>query len=125
MIDNMDDAEIEEMRILEKEFQDTEGTMSDKLDAAYTKYQRCPISDENTFWRHMAYDLAEIADNALSAMRKQHEEMLAFKFELERREKEFGFEHKSPTDIKKQWEDHKKAIHAKLDELMKQREGTK
>jgi hypothetical protein len=121
----MDETEIEEMRIIEEEFQDTEGTMSDKLDAAYTKYQGFPISDENTFWRHMAYNLAEIADNALSAMRKQHEEMLAFKFELELREEEFGFEHKSPTNIKKQWDDHQKAVHAKLDALRTQREGTK
>ena len=63
--------------------------------------------------------------STIRAMKSCHEHMLAFKFELDKRQKEFGFEYKSPIEIDRQWEDHKKAVHAKLDELRTQREGTK
>jgi hypothetical protein len=124
MTEFLDNSELEEMRILEQEFRAADGTMSDKLDAAYSKYQGCPFMDEHTFWRHMAYIVAEITTTTARAMKSEHENMLAYRFELEKRSKEFGFENKSHMDIKQQWEDHKKSVHAKLDELRMQREGT-
>ena len=47
--------------------------------------------------------------------------MLAFKFELDKRQKEFGFEYKSPMEIDRQWDEHRIAVRAKLAELESQR----
>ena len=121
----MNSTKMAEIKYLDEEYFTAKGTYKEKLDAAYAKYQGFPVMDEVDFWRHMAYHVADSADTAIRAMKSCHEHMLAFKFELDKRQKEFGFEYKSPMEIDRQWEDHKKAVHDKLDELRTQREGTK
>ncbi len=118
----MDNTKMAEIKYLNEEYFTAKGTYKEKLNAAYAKYQGFPIMNEVEFWRHMAYQVAESADAAIRAMKSGHEHMLAFKFELDKRQKEFGFEHKSPMEIDRQWEDHKKAVRAKLDEFKKQRD---
>ncbi len=108
---------MEELKQFNEEYFVTKGTYKEKLDAASAKFDEFPVVDEIQFWKHMAYTVAESADTATRAMRQQHENMLAFKFELDKREREFNFPHMSPTEIKQQWEDHKVAVRAKLDEL--------
>ena len=91
----------------------------ERLDIAGEKFEQMPVIDEVEFWKSLAYRVADSADTAVRAMKQQHENMLAFQFELGKREKEYGFEHKAPVEIKKQWEDHKAACRAKLAELHK------
>ena len=118
----MHNSTMDELKQLAGEYFATKGSYKEKLDAAYTKFNEFPITDEAVFWKHLVYAVAASADTAVRAMRQQHENMLAFKFELDRREEEFGFPHKSPLDIKSQWEAHKKAMRERMDELRKQRE---
>ena len=113
----MDSTKMAEMKYLDEEYFVAKGTYEEKLDAAYAKYQGFPVMDEVEFWRHMAYRVADSADTAVRAMKSGHEHMLAFKFELDKRQKEFGFEHKSPMEIDRQWEEHRAAVRAKLAEL--------
>ena len=117
----MDSTKMAEMKYLDEEYFIAKGTYKEKLDAAYAKYQGFPVMDEVEFWRHMAYHVAESADTAVRAMKSGHEHMLAFKFELDKRQKECGFEYKSPLEIYQQWEKHRVAVRAKLAELESQR----
>lgn len=110
-----------EIKYLDEEYFIAKGTYKEKLDATYAKYQGFPVMDEVDFWRHMAYCVADSADSAVRAMKSGHEHMLAFKFELDKRQKEFGFEYKSPMEIYRQWEEHRVAVRAKLAELEAQR----
>ena len=91
----------------------------ERLDIAGEKFEQMPVIDEVEFWKRLAYHVADSADTAVRAMKQQHENMLAFQFELGKREKEYGFDHKSPVEIKKQWDDYKAACRAKLAELHK------
>lgn len=117
----MDSTKLAEMKYLDEEYFVAKGTYEEKLDAAYAKYQGIPVMDEVEFWRHMAYRVADSADTAVRAMKSCHDHMLAFKFELDKRQKEFGFEYKSPMEIDRQWEEHRAAVRAKLAELKSQR----
>ena len=117
----MDSKKMAEIKYLDEEYFIAKGTYKEKLDAAYAKYQGFPIMDEVDFWRHMAYRVADSADTAVRAMKSCHDHMLAFKFELDSRQKEFGFEYKSPMEIDRQWEEHRVAVRAKLAELESQR----
>lgn len=117
----MDNMTKEELKSTMSAYDEAKGSYTHKLDAAYSNYQGFPICSESEFWKHMAYMLAETADSLFNGMTREHNHMLAFKFELDKRQKEFGFEYKSPMDIYRQWDDHKAAVHAKLDELRNQR----
>ena len=117
----MDSTKMAEIKYLDEEYFTVKGTYKEKLDAAYAKYQGFPVMDEVGFWRHMAYQVAQSADTAVRAMKSCHEHMLAFKFELDKRQKEFGFEYKSPMEIDRQWDEHRIAVRAKLAELESQR----
>ena len=108
---------MEELKPFNDEYSVPRSTYKEKLDAAAAKYEEFPIVDEKEFWKHMAYTVAESADMCSRAMRQEHENMLAFKFELDKREREFNFPHMSPLEIEKQWEDHKIAVREKLDEM--------
>jgi DNA-binding MltR family transcriptional regulator len=46
-------------------------------------------------------------------MKREHEHFLAYKFELDEKEKELNFSHKSPQDIFQQWEDQKEKARQK------------
>ena len=113
----MANTTLEDLKPFHDEYSVPRPTYKEKLDAAATKYEEFPIVDEKEFWKHMAYTVAESADMCSRGMKREHEHMLAFKFELEKREREFNFPHMSPTDLYKQWEDHKTAVRAKLDEM--------
>ena len=88
------------------------GPYNEKLDAAYRLYKSTAstVMTELEFWKEMAYILAESADTASRASRKEHEHFLAYLSELDAKEKEFKFPHKSPTEIFKQWEEKKLTI---------------
>jgi len=117
----MDNMTKEELKSTMSAYDTAKGSYTHKLDAAYSNYQGFPISSESEFWKHMAYMLAETADSLFKGMTREHNHMLAFKFELDKRQKEFGFEYKSPMEIDRQWEEHRVAVRAKLAELESQR----
>lgn len=91
------------------------GPYKEKLDAAHRLYKSTAstIMTELEFWQEMAYRLAESADTASRASRKEHEHFLAYLSELDAKEKEFKFPHKSPTEIFQQWEEQKDKIRQK------------
>lgn len=91
------------------------GPYKEKLDAAHRLYKSTAstVMTELEFWQEMAYRLAESADTASRAARKEHEHFLAYLYELDAKEKEFNFPHKSPTEIFQQWEEPKDKIRQK------------
>ena len=113
----MDSTTMEELKPFDDEYSVPRSTYKEKLDAAAAKYEEFPFVGEVQFWKHMAYTVAESADMCSRAMKREHENMLAFKFELDKREREFNFPHMSPLEIKQQWDDHKVAVHEKLEEM--------
>ena len=91
------------------------GPYKEKLDAAQKLYKSTAstIMTELEFWQEMAYRLAESADTASRASRREHEHFLAYMSELDAKEKEFKFPHKSPMEVFQQWEDHKEKARSK------------
>lgn len=91
------------------------GPYKEKLDAAHRLYKSTAstIMTELEFWQEMAYRLAESADTASRASRREHEHFLAYLSELDAKEKEFKFAHKQPTEIFQQWEDQKAKARSK------------
>jgi len=91
------------------------GPYNEKLDAAHRLYKSTAstVMTELEFWKEMAYRLAESADTASRASRKEHEHFLAYLYELEAKEKEFNFPHKRPSEIFQQWEEQKEKIRKK------------
>lgn len=91
------------------------GPYKEKLDAAQKLYKSTAstIMTELEFWQEMAYRLADSADTASRASRKEHEHFLAYMSELDAKEKEFKFPHKSPMEVFQQWEDHKEKARSK------------
>lgn len=91
------------------------GPYNEKLDAAHRLYKSTAstVMTELEFWKEMAYLLAESADTASRASRKEHEHFLAYLYELEAKEKEFNFPHKCPTEIFQQWEEQKEKLRKK------------
>ncbi len=91
------------------------GPYKEKLDAAHRLYKSTAstVMTELEFWQEMAYRLAESADTASRAARKEHEHFLAYLSELDAKETEFKFPHKSPTEIFTQWEEQKDKIRQK------------
>ena len=91
------------------------GPYKEKLDAAQKLYKSTAstIMTELEFWQEMAYRLAESADTASRASRREHEHFLAYLSELDAKEKEFKFPHKSPMEVFQQWEDHKEKARSK------------
>lgn len=91
------------------------GPYKEKLDAAQKLYKSTAstIMTELEFWQEMAYRLADSADTASRASRREHDHFLAYLSELDAKEKEFKFPHKSPTEIFNQWEDHKEKARSK------------
>ena len=95
--------------ILDNEFYNTKGTYTEKLNEsalAYGRVSNNPLNEAD-YWKHMAYKMAAKADSLFKQMKREHEHFLAYKFELDEKEKEFKFTHKHPTEIFQQWEDHK------------------
>ena len=95
------------------------GPYNEKLDAAHRLYKSTAstVMTELEFWKEMAYRLAESADTASRASRKEHEHFLACLYELNAKEKEFKFPHKSPTEIFRQWEEQKDKIRQKRSKM--------
>lgn len=91
------------------------GPYKEKLDAAQKLYKSTAstIMTELEFWQEMAYRLADSADTASRASRREHEHFLAYLSELDAKEKEFKFPHKSPMEVFQQWEDHKEKARSK------------
>ena len=98
MLDKMNDA-----------YENTFGSYKEKIDAAFKMYLRegVPAMSQLEFWEHIAKIMADNADILFKQMKREHEHFLAYKFELDEKEKEFKFPHKPPTEIFQQWEDHK------------------
>jgi DNA-binding MltR family transcriptional regulator len=59
--------------------------------------------------------MADNADSLFKQMKREHEHFLAYKFELDEKEKELNFTHKSPQEIFQQWEDQKEKARQKND----------
>lgn len=98
-------------------YNSTQGSFVKKIYAAYKVYLQndvTTLSQQIDFWKHLAYLLADSANTATRAMRKEHNTMLAYMFELNEREKEFNFKHKSIGDIVEQWEAQRDKIHKKV-----------
>lgn len=53
------------------------------------------------------------ADNLFKQMKREHEHFLAYKFELDEKENELNFTHKSPQEIFQQWEYQKEKARQK------------
>lgn len=101
--------------ILDHDFDNTRGTYTERLNESALSYGRVsnnPI-DEADYWKHMAYKMADKADSLFKQMKREHEHFLAYKFELDEKEKELNFTHKPPQEIFKQWEDHKEKTRGK------------
>lgn len=90
-------------------YSNTFGSYKEKLDAAFKMYLRegVPSMSQLEFWEHAAKIMADHADSLFKQMKLEHEHFLAYKFELDVKEKEFKFSHKHPTEIFQQWESQK------------------
>lgn len=98
-------------------YANTFGSYKDKIDAAFKMYLRegVPAMSQLEFWEHVAKIMADNADSLFKQMKREHEHFLAYKFELDEKEKEFKFTHKQPTEIFQQWEDQKEKARQKND----------
>lgn len=102
---------------VDDEYLVTKGSYHDKIYAAYKVYLQngvTTLSQQIDFWKHLAYLLADSANTATKAMRKEHINFLAYMFELNEREKEFKFPHKRHDEIVEQWEAQRDKIHKKV-----------
>lgn len=98
-------------------YENTFGSYKEKIDAAFKMYLRegVPAMSQLEFWEHVAKIMADNADSLFKQMKREHEHFLAYKFELDAKEKEFKFPHKHPTEIFQQWEDQKEKARQKND----------
>jgi hypothetical protein len=96
-------------------YTNTVGSYKKKLDAAFDMYLKdgYPEVEQTEFWERVARVMADTADNLFKQMKREHEHFLAYKFELDEKEKEFKFAHKQPTEIFQQWEDQKAKARSK------------
>ena len=94
---------------LDKAYDEFKGTYTDRLNETHRAFNQFGFiaMDEPEFWKRVAYKMADKADSLFKQMVREHEHFLAYKFELDEKEKEFKFPHKHPTEIFQQWEDHK------------------
>lgn len=103
---------------LDKEYDKTRGKYTDRLNESVLSYKRFGFiaMKEADFWKRMAYKMADNADSLFKQMKREHEHFLAYKFELDEKEKEFKFDHKHPTEIFEQWDDQKAKVRKRLRE---------
>ena len=103
---------------LDKEYEKTRGKYTDRLNESVLSYKRFGFiaMKEADFWKRMAYKMAENADRMFNQMTREHDHFLAVKFELDAREKELKFPHKTPTEIFEQWDDQKAKARKRLRE---------
>lgn len=99
-------------------YENTFGSYKEKIDAAFKMYLRegVPAMSQLEFWEHVAKIMADNADSLYKQMKREHEHFLAYKFELDAKEKELNFTHKSPQEIFQQWEDQKEKARQKNDQ---------
>jgi len=100
---------------LDKAYDDFKGTYTDRLTEAHRAFNQLGLTaiSEAEFWKRVAYKMADSADSLFKQMVREHEHFLAYKFELDEKEKEFKFAHKQPTEIFQQWEDQKAKARSK------------
>lgn len=100
---------------LDKAYDEFKGTYTDRLNETHRAFNRFGFiaMDEAEFWKRVAYKMADKADSLFKQMVREHEHFLAYKFELDEKEKEFKFTHKHPTEIFQQWEDQKEKARSK------------
>ena len=98
-------------------YENTFGSYKEKIDAAFKMYLRegVPAMSQLEFWEHVAKIMADNTDRFFKQMIREHERFLAYKFELDAKEKELNFTHKSPQEIFQQWEDQKEKARQKND----------
>jgi hypothetical protein len=96
-------------------YSNTFGSYKKKLDAAFDMYMKdgYPEVEQAKFWERLARVMADNADSLFKQMKREHEHFLAYKFELDEKEKELNFSHKSPQEIFQQWEDQKEKARQK------------
>ena len=94
---------------LDKAYDEFHGTYTDRLNETHRAFNQFGFiaMDEAEFWKRVAYKMAGKADSLFKQMVREHEHFLAYKFELDEKEKEFKFPHKHPTEIFQQWETQK------------------
>lgn len=100
---------------LDKAYDEFKGTYTDRLNEAHRAFNQFGFTamPESDFWKRVAYKMADTADSMFKQMVREHEHFLAYKFELDEKEKEFKFAHKQPTEIFQQWEDQKAKARSK------------
>lgn len=100
---------------LDKAYDEFKGTYTDRLNETHRAFNQFGFiaMDEAEFWKRVAYKMADTADSLYKQMVREHEHFLAYKFELDEKEKEVKFTHKHPTEIFQQWEDHKEKTRGK------------
>ncbi len=100
---------------LDKAYDDFKGTYTERLNEAHRAFNQFGFNaiSESDFWKRVAYKMADTADSMFKQMVREHEHFLAYKFELDEKEKEFKFPHKHPTDVFQQWEDQKEKARSK------------
>ena len=100
---------------LDKAYDEFKGTYTDRLNETHRAFNQFGFiaMSEADFWKRVAYKMADTADHLFKQMKREHEHFLAYKFEVDEKEKEFKFAHKHPTEIFQQWEDHKEKTRGK------------
>ena len=86
---------------LDKAYDEFHGTYTDRLNETHRAFNQFGFiaMDEAEFWKRVAYKMAGKADSLFKQMVREREHFLAYKFELDEKEKEFKFPHKHPTEI--------------------------
>ena len=102
---------------LDKAYDEFKGTYTDRLNETHRAFNQFGFiaMNEAEFWKRVAYKIADKADRLFKQMVREHEHLLAYKFELDEKEKEFKFPHKHPTEIFQQWETKKEKARKKND----------
>ncbi len=100
---------------LDKVYDEFKGTYTDRLNETHRAFNQFGYiaMGEAEFWKRVAYKMAGTADRLFKEMVREHDYFLAYKFELDEKEKEFKFPHKHPTEVFQQWEDHKEKARSK------------
>lgn len=100
---------------LDKAYDEFKGTYTERLNEAHRAFNQFGFTtmSESDFWKRVAYKMADTADSLFKQMVREHEHFLAYKFEVDEKEKEFKFPHKHPTEIFQQWEDQKEKARSK------------
>lgn len=100
---------------LDKAYDEFKGTYTERLNEAHRAFNQFGFTamPESDFWKRVAYKMADTADSLFKQMVREHEHFLAYKFEVDEKEKEFKFPHKHPTEIFQQWEDQKEKARSK------------